>query len=205
MRSWTSSVRRSRTYTAVDGQSSRGCERRRFVVPRRFFSSTRRARAFADGRVGTRARGGARSASARRLTRRAIARSRLSACVRPADDVTRIRPRASSRVARRCVARVRCALVSDGDCATSKNTSTRVERLFTFCPPGPLARENRKTSSDIRMRAAPTRRTLSGSVMRSPNDVRARRLPRQSRIRPASRTGRCACLPRSAPRSLPEG
>ena len=51
--------------------------------------------------------------------------------------------RASSRVASRSSSRRRCSSVSDGEAATSHQTSTRVDEVFTCWPPGPPERDAR--------------------------------------------------------------
>ncbi|KAG1522219.1 hypothetical protein G6F50_018696 [Rhizopus delemar] len=51
------------------------------------------------------------------------------------------------RRSRRASRRVRNGSGNEGELATSKRSSTAVETLLTFCPPAPLARTNRATSS----------------------------------------------------------
>lgn len=51
--------------------------------------------------------------------------------------------------------RDRCSADSDGDRATSRLTEARESLVFTDCPPGPLERENRHSSSDPGIERAP--------------------------------------------------
>ncbi len=43
------------------------------------------------------------------------------------------------------------SLGSEGEVRTSKRSSTAVETLLTFCPPGPAARMNRSLTSSSEM------------------------------------------------------
>src|SRR5690606_17759398 len=102
-----------------------------------------------DARVGlvaTRALG-ALVATSSRAARRARASSRLRSWVRKRWALITSTPSAVSRRSRRASRRSRTAGGSEGEPATSKRSSTAVETLLTFCPPGPPARTKRSTSS----------------------------------------------------------
>src|SRR5215831_2157001 len=116
------------------------------MLPRRFFSSTRRRRAALVGLVARRGTG--RTAAARiSAIRRSSASARLRSWVRWLCAVitstpSRVRRRPASRSSR-----ARTSSVSEGERRTSKRSCTAVESLLTFCPPGPEARMKLSTSS----------------------------------------------------------
>src|SRR5690606_9077279 len=117
------------------------------IFPRRLFTSPRRAFAFrrrrslpAVGFVAMR-RFGATSAARMISARRSRAISRLRAWLRVSSARITMAPssvqrRPASRFSRALTAGDRCGLRS-----ASNRSSTAVETLFTFCPPGPEARE----------------------------------------------------------------
>jgi len=76
-----------------------------------------------------------------------IAAFRFASCVRCFCDITRNCPFLSARVWSLVNIRFFCQSVKVGHCATLKNSVTRVLTLLTFCPPGPLLRENPHVSS----------------------------------------------------------
>jgi hypothetical protein len=65
--------------------------------------------------------------------------------------VALLRAEALRRRSRRASRRSRTRSGSDGLRATSKRSSTAVATLLTFCPPGPLERTKRSTSSSSGM------------------------------------------------------
>ena len=125
-------ARRPATRRAGGGASS-SCERR-------FFASRRRSREAASASSGRAAAPrGAPPAAARRAAR-PRARGSGTGSARPARPPAAFcppsRPRAASGVS-----------VSAEDASTSKTASTRVSAVFACCPPGPLEREKRSSTS----------------------------------------------------------
>ena len=76
-----------------------------------------------------------------------IAAFRFASCVRCFCDITRNCPFLSARVWSLVNIRFFCPSFRDGHCATLNSSVTRVLTLLTFCPPGPLLRENCQSNS----------------------------------------------------------
>src|SRR5690349_15628460 len=88
-----------------------------------------------------------------------MASTLFSAWVRPLDEMTWMRPRASTLLPNRWSASARCRSVSAREVAIGNTTSARVLRLLTFWPPGPLERVKRTFSSSPGIVTAPARRS----------------------------------------------
>src|SRR5918999_1061316 len=117
-----------------------GGRRSRFVSARRCFASRRRSRAACVGFVGTRRRStfrAARSCS----TRRSRASSRLRHWLRSSCATARRTGPAFAMTRRFCTG------VSAAEASTSNTASTRVSAVLACCPPGPLEREKRSSTS----------------------------------------------------------
>jgi len=128
-------------------QSSVVPRRRRLTVPRRVLASSRRVFEPAVGLVALRGGGGGRAASRSRASSFWRASSRLASRMRWRSAVMISSP---SRVIRRPArAASLCFTASDklGDAIAAKRSCTAVSSLFTFCPPGPEAREKLSFSS----------------------------------------------------------
>ena len=79
---------------------------------------------------------GATVAAATSATRRWRASSRLRSWVRKRCALSTSTPSAVMRRSRRASSRAFTSAGSEGELAMSKRSSTAVETLFTFCPPG---------------------------------------------------------------------
>jgi hypothetical protein len=122
------------------GQALSGGRRRCLRSAPRRFSSSRRSREAAVGRVARRCLRGA-SACASRSPRRARASSRLRDCERSSWAT------ATTRGPIRASARPRSASLNEGERSTSKTASTREAVTFACCPPGPEERLVRRVIS----------------------------------------------------------
>ena len=80
---------------------------------------------------------------------------RFAFCVRYRCEITRITPSLLARHASRFSIRFFCTSDRFVEFAKSKSSVTRVLTLFTFCPPGPLLRENLNTSSFSEIKMSP--------------------------------------------------
>ena len=87
-----------------------------------------------------------RSVSFRSWANLSIAAWRFAGWVRCSWDMMRRAPSLQILFRRRFWIRSFCSVERSGQLATSNKSVTRVLSLFTFCPPGPLLRENLKTS-----------------------------------------------------------
>jgi len=83
-----------------------------------------------------------------RSARQSRASFRFCSCVRKRSARMASTPSFVSRRPASRISRARTVAGRLGERATSKRSSTAVETLFTFCPPGPEARMNSSLSSD---------------------------------------------------------
>ena len=125
-----------------------------FTPPRRTLASTRRFWEALVGLVFLRGGGGGLAASRISSSRRSSASARLRSWVRKLIAVRTSTPSwVSLRPASR-ISRTATSLGSEGERRTSKRSSTAVETLLTFWPPGPAARMNRSVISSSEMEMA---------------------------------------------------
>lgn len=148
--------------------SSREAGRRcRFRADRRRLASSRVALAARVGLVGLRFFRTA-SAAATMACNRSVTSSRFRDWLREPLDTSRSRPTESSLGLSRSSSRSRCSGVRLGEAATSHQTSIRVEEVLTCCPPGPLERDARYSSSDSgRRRSGVISRRLSSAIRKA--------------------------------------
>jgi len=121
--------------------------RSRLVSDVRRFDWIRRSRAAREGRVGI-LLPGRLSPSRKSSPSFWRARSRFLAWLRERCSTTRSQPSRSIRFRRDSVRVFFCASERARDSDILKRTSTRVEVLFTFCPPGPELREKENSNSE---------------------------------------------------------
>src|SRR5690348_7413173 len=82
--------------------------------------------------------------------------------------------------------RARTGSGSDGECATSKRSSTALSVRLTCCPPGPSARRKRSVNSDSGM--SMDAETRMSQRLRDPEQDRAMNLRHPLAFTPASRS-----------------
>src|SRR5690606_26644859 len=121
--------------------------RKRLISERRFLAFNRSSRADLGGLVLRRTLG-TWSASASSSTNRSVTLWRFCSWLRLPPSASRSCPSELIRLASLSSTLFRCCSVRLGESSTSHTSSTRVEDVFTCCPPGPPAREARKDSSD---------------------------------------------------------
>src|SRR6185312_1365814 len=136
------------------------------------------------GLLGRRGGGGGASASRMSAQKRSVARRRLRCWLRSSWATTRSRPSASSRERSRRRASPRSASVSVGLPARSNTSSTRVDEVFTCCPPGPPLRVARNSSSEVGSgREAPMSSTGPLGCALHPGAVETPQRPDAARVR----------------------
>ena len=158
---------------------SKGDARRSALsAERRRFASRRACLAALGGWVGRRGGGGV---AARRIScsKRARASSRLLCWLRNRLALmTMTPPRVNRRPARRS-RRARTGSGSEGERRASKRSSTAVDTLLTFCPPGPEARTNDSSISPGSRAISLVMRSNRGSPRACGRHFRAIRRPCQ--------------------------